>query len=90
MSRQSIPNDPIININVGKQVCVIPFRTEFLKTYSNLKVTPLETAESIDMLRIIENDYKVKMVDVKGYFQPVDVLEDVELVEKFLLKKIKH
>ena len=42
------------------------------------------------MLRIIENGYKVKMVDVKGYFQPVDVLEDVELVEQFLLKKIKH
>ena len=42
------------------------------------------------MLRIIENGYKVKMVNVKGYFQPVDVLEDVELVEQFLLNKIKN
>ena len=88
-SRNSIPWNAKPNLNVGKQVCVIPFRREFLKLYSNLKETPLEKVESIDMLRIIENGYKVKMVNVKGYFQPVDVLEDVELVEKFLLKKSK-
>ncbi len=89
MSRQSIPNDPIININVGKQVCVIPFRTEFLKTYSNLKATPLEKAESIDMLRIIENGLKVKMINVEGFFQPIDVLSDVKIVESFLKKTYK-
>ena len=58
--------------------------------YSNFKETPLEKVESIDMLRIIENGFKVRMVNVKGYFQPVDVLEDVELVEQFLLNKIKN
>ena len=86
MSRNPIPWKARENKCVGKQVCVIPFRTEFLKLYSKLQETPLEKAESIDMLRIIENGYKVKMVNVKGYFQPVDVLEDVELVEQYLLK----
>lgn len=85
MSRKPIPWLPEINVNVGKQVCVIPFKTDFLKLYSNLKETPLEISESIDMLRVIENGYKVKMVKVKGFFQPVDVLEDIKIVEKFLL-----
>jgi len=88
-SRNSIPFNAEPNLNVGKQVCVIPFKAEFLKLYSNFKETPLEKVESIDMLRIIENGFKVRMVNVKGYFQPVDVIEDVQLVEKFLLKKIK-
>ena len=30
------------------------------------------------------------MVNVEGYFQPVDVIEDVNLVEKFLLRKFKY
>ena len=84
MSRRPIPWNAKININVGKQICVIPFKTEFLKLYSTLKETPLEIAESIDMLRVLENGYKVKMERVKGYFQPVDILEDVALVEKYL------
>ena len=87
MSRNSIPFNALNKINVGKQICVIPFKTKFLKLYSNLKETPLEVAESIDMLRIIENGYKVKMVPVKGEFQPVDVLNDVLIVEKFLSQK---
>tara|TARA_B100000242_G_scaffold124592_1_gene87752 strand:+ start:22632 stop:23396 length:765 start_codon:yes stop_codon:yes gene_type:complete len=90
MSREPIPHNAKINVNVGKQVCVIPFRSDFLKLYSKLEATPLEIAESIDMLRIIENNYKVKMVNVEGYFQPVDVIEDVNLVEKFLLRKFKN
>ncbi len=84
MSRKPIPFNAECNLNVGKQVCVIPFKSEFLKLYSQLSETPLEVAESIDMLRVIENGYKVKMVKVGGFFQPVDVLEDVKVVEEFL------
>ena len=83
-SRKSIPWNASINENVGKQICVIPFKTSFLKTYSQLNETPLEICESIDMLRVIEHGYKVKLVKVKGFFHPVDVLEDVDIVEKIM------
>ncbi len=86
MSRNKIPYEPIVNVNVGKQICVIPFKTEFLKKYNNLEETLLEKSESIDMLRVIENGYKVKMIKVKGDFHPVDVKEDIEVVEKIMLK----
>ncbi len=84
MSRSPIPWEPIVNKNVGKQICVIPFQTHFLKTYSNLEPTPLEINESIDMLRVIENGKDVKMVSVDGYFHPVDILGDVKVVENLI------
>ena len=84
MSRRNIPFDPKVNINVGKQICVIPFRTEFLKLYSSWAETPLEISESIDMLRVIENGFKVKMISVKGKFHPVDAPNDIKVVEDLL------
>ena len=47
---------------VFKQVCVIPFRRAFLATFAALESTPLERAESVDMLRALEHGYDVRMV----------------------------
>ncbi|MBD3272635.1 MAG: 3-deoxy-manno-octulosonate cytidylyltransferase, partial [Elusimicrobia bacterium] len=62
MSRQPIPMEFKSHAPSYKQICVIPYRREFLETFSNLTPTPLEIAESIDMLRIIEHGYSVKMI----------------------------
>ncbi len=67
-----------------KQVCVIPFRRDFLFKYSSLKETKLEKAESIDMLRIVENNLKVKLVKVSQYTHAVDNLKDLKLVERLI------
>ena len=40
--------------------------------------TPLEVAESIDMMRILENGYKVRMVHTQHETQAVDTKEDLE------------
>src|SRR5258708_7975438 len=55
-SRCPIPAIDPANIDradVYKQVCVISFRGAFLREYARLAPTPLERAESIDMLRIL-------------------------------------
>ena len=67
-----------------KQVCVIPFRKNFLYKYSTLKETKLEIEESIDMLRVIENGFKLKFVKVKEYTHAVDNLKDLKLVERLI------
>ncbi|MFL2875784.1 MAG: 3-deoxy-manno-octulosonate cytidylyltransferase [Candidatus Pelagibacter sp.] len=67
-----------------KQVCVIPFRRDFLFKYSSLKETKLEKVESIDMLRIVENNLKVKLVKVSQYTHAVDNLKDLKLVERLI------
>lgn len=64
----------------GKQVCIIPFRREFLATYSSLAPTPLEVIESIDMLRVLEHGLNVRMIPTALKTHPVDTKEDVAKV----------
>jgi len=63
-SREPIPSRKkgAKNVQMLKQVCIIPFRRDFLIKFNELEPTPLEIAESVDMLRVLEHGYKVKMV----------------------------
>ncbi len=84
-SREPIPTfDKSSHKAIFKQVCIIPFRRNFLFKYNNLKPTKLEIIESIDMLRILENGLKVKMVHTKYETNAVDTYEDLKRVESLM------
>jgi 3-deoxy-manno-octulosonate cytidylyltransferase (CMP-KDO synthetase) len=84
-SREPIPTrSKIDKVSMGKQVCIIPFNRDFLIEYTNLDPTPLEIAESIDMLRILEHGLKVKMAPTKHDTQSVDTPADLVKVEKLI------
>lgn len=67
-----------------KQVCIMPFTRDFLLKFGDLKPTPLEQIESIDMHRVLEHGHKVKMVSVDFETYCVDTPEDLLKVEKFM------
>ncbi len=69
-----------------KQVCVIPFRWDFLKIYSKLTPTPLEIRESVDMMRAIEHGYKVRMVPCEVNGISVDTEADRADAEALMKK----
>lgn len=69
---------------VFKQVCVIPFRRDFLREFARLPATPLERAESIDMLRAIEHGRRVRLVETAARTHAVDTPEDLRLVEALM------
>jgi 3-deoxy-manno-octulosonate cytidylyltransferase (CMP-KDO synthetase) len=69
---------------VFKQVCVIPFRRDFLRKFARLSPTPLEQAESIDMLRVIEHGGRVRLVETEVDTHAVDTAEDLCLVESLM------
>ncbi len=80
-SREPIPTQrATTNVPMKKQVCIIPFRREFLFSYQDMEPTPLEIIESVDMMRIIENGYKVKMVHTSFNTSAVDTKEDLAKV----------
>ena len=69
-----------------KQVCIIPFRRDFLFKFNEMPATPLEKVESIGVLRAMEHGYKVKMVPENFETHAVDTAEDLRLVEKLMEK----
>jgi len=86
-SREPIPTRRILdfeNIPAFKQVCIIPFTRDLLLTYAELEPTPLEIAESVDMLRFLEHGYKVRMVETEFETYAVDTQEDLRRVENIL------
>jgi len=87
-SREPIPTRSRSNdIPMGKQVCVISFKRDFLLEYITMPPTPLEIAESVDMMRVLENGYKVKMVPTNYQSFSIDVDADKKRVEAYLVAK---
>ena len=84
-SREAIPTRyKIDSIKMGKQVCVIPFRRDYLLDYTKLIPTPLEIVESVDMMRILEHGMKVRMVPTQYDTQSVDTPEDLKKVKNLM------
>lgn len=84
-SREPIPTRcKIDQVPMGKQVCIIPFRRNFLLDYTLMEPTPLEVAESIDMMRILENGLKVRMANTSYSTHAVDTPEDLAWVEQLM------
>ena len=84
-SREPIPTrSKVSDIPMGKQICVIPFQRDFLLKYTNLEPTPLEIAESIDMMRVLEHGMKVRMVPTLHHSFAVDTPADLKKVEKLM------
>jgi len=83
-SREPIPSRKkgFDNVPMLKQVCVIPFKRDYLLKFNEMEETNLERVESIDMLRIIENGGKVHMVFSDANTYSVDTEQDKDNVEK--------
>lgn len=84
-SREPIPSRKkgVLDVPMYKQVCIIPFERDFLLEYNNMAQTPLEIIESVDMMRIIENGMKVKMIFTEKESYAVDTQEDLDnVIEK--------
>ena len=87
-SREPVPSRKkgVLEVPMKKQVCVIPFTRDFLLKYNEMEPTPLEIIESVDMMRILENGMKVKMIDTQYETKAVDTKEDLDLVFKMMSK----
>ena len=80
-----------IEFDYFKQVCVYGFRPQALKFFcdygkKNGKAR-LEKIEDIEILRFIENGYKVKFIEVNSDSIAVDTPKDLERVRKFIQGK---
>ena len=82
MSRAGIPQSKTGEYKFGyKQVCIYAFSKEQLAFfYSNKVKTRHEQVEDIEILRFLESDYIVDMVEVETGSLAIDIPEDVAVV----------
>ena len=81
LTRSHVPHDSKKGI---RQLGMIGFTNEALKTYIKLKMTPLEILESIDMMRFLENDISIQGVFASSQIIGVDKPSDIQKAEKMM------
>ncbi len=81
-SREPIPSRKkgVTQVPMQKQVCIIPFRRDYLLHFNSLAETPLEIIESVDMMRILENGGTIRMVPITQRTLSIDTPEDHQRV----------
>ena len=80
-SRSSIP----YGSNLGfRQLGMIGFTSNILEIYCKLDPTDLEILESIDMMRLLENDIKISALTSDEEIIGVDNPPDIKKVEKMM------
>ena len=85
MSREPIPFWPdTADVPLVRQLGIIAFQRDFLETFTRLPPTPLERAESIDMLRALEHGFPVRAVSCPYESFGIDTPEDLEIAARRL------
>lgn len=79
-SRSLLPYPRHAGCPVYKHIGIYAYRRDFLLRYAAMAPTPLETAESLEQLRALENGYRIKVVETEAQFVGVDTAEDLEKV----------
>jgi len=84
-SRAPIPSRArTTDFHAFQQTGVIGFSWSFLRRFSELPQTPLEKTESVDMLRVVEHGYDIRLVFTDAETIGVDTEADRARAEKFL------
>ena len=89
MSRAPIPANKQLGFEKAmKQVCIYAYPRDVLLTFGSLKEkTPLESIEDLEILRLLELGYEVKMIEVSDSSIAVDTPYDLEVVRNEIMSR---
>jgi len=90
-SRSAIPhlaaNSEIKNPSYFKHIGLYGYTKDFLFTYKNLPVSNLESIEKLEQLRVLEEGFRIKVIETKFDTFGIDTPEDLVKVEEYLKKE---
>jgi len=85
-SRSPLPfkrsNSP--DLKLYRHKGIYAYRRDFLEKFVNWDPTPLEVAESLEQLRALENDARIKVIITDDESGGIDTLEQANELETFL------
>ncbi|MHB9036418.1 MAG: 3-deoxy-manno-octulosonate cytidylyltransferase [Armatimonadota bacterium] len=79
-SRSPIPFErkPLEVRSIYGHVGLYAYTKEFLLQFAAMEPTPLEQAESLEQLRVLEHGYRIKMIEIADRPLGVDTVEDLD------------
>ena len=87
-SRAAIPyypeNSEANELVYYKHIGLYGYTKDFLFTYKNLPVSRLEKTERLEQLRVLEEGYRIKVLETKHETIGVDTPADLEKVKEYL------
>jgi 3-deoxy-manno-octulosonate cytidylyltransferase (CMP-KDO synthetase) len=90
-SRNLIPGGRTLkfqkNATYYKHLGIYGYRREFLLHYAELTPTPLQLAEDLEQLKVLEHGFRIKAAIVFGESMDVNTREDIKKVERLLCKQ---
>ena len=91
-SREPIPSfkklPPVMAAGRFKQFGINAYRRASLSAFSSLSRTPLEKMESVDMLRLLEHGFKIRVVVSEHPVVGVDTDDDLKKAAEMMRKDI--
>lgn len=67
-----------------KHIGIYGYKKSFLQEYASMEQTYLEKLEKLEQLRVLENGYKINMIETEYEPVGVDVLADLEKVREII------
>lgn len=90
-SRALIPSGKNLGFHAAavyyRHIGIYAYRTSFLPIYAKLPATPLQIAEDLEQLKILEWGYRIKVAVVETNNIDVNYPEDIQKVEQYLCKQ---
>lgn len=83
-SRNPIPYSKNKNFKYFRQIGLYAFTRKGILLFGKMKSGQIEKNETIEMYRIIENSFTVKMVRVKSATKSVDTIKDLKEVRRLI------
>ncbi|WP_339879241.1 3-deoxy-manno-octulosonate cytidylyltransferase [uncultured Algoriphagus sp.] len=85
-SRSIIPynRDKSDNGSYWKHVGIYAYRREVLSSFTSLPKSELESIEMLEQLRLLENGYRIRMVQTEHQTVAIDTAEDLEKARQLL------
>ena len=81
------PRNKTEQFKVYKHVGIYAYTRGFLLQYAAMSPTPLEQVESLEQLRVLENGYRIKVLESDFRGVGVDTQADLDAVNKLLGKQ---
>lgn len=84
------PRNPEM-LQVYEHIGIYAYKKDFLLKYIQLDNTPLSSIESLEQLKVLENDYKIRLVKTKYEYNAlsVDTQDDLEKVRQIFQQRLQ-